>query len=291
MMRLRVAAVVLLACAVCSRPPRGEALDLRRSDRHIAAERHVQAESGTFVVYGDGTGLWNHRLQFRVGPSALARMSELVEASRFRDMPEAFGQGRKWLVRRVAVEAADLSKQVVQLRGGEESKDLRDLTDQLFAIVSPLAREGITAVSLQDGLRKVAAGELAPQTLRLIAHVKPSPGQGAAGFLVRIEDGRVTRQEYREGAYTDTRGLPLTAQALREVAGILADGDPATLPANVHSDVYRELVVQVLDRRKSVLARGYTGPAAPGQGESRERLERLFARLTARLSPAIANHR
>jgi hypothetical protein len=286
-MRLLVTAAFLLAGATPPSPSsRAEALDLRQPDLRIAVEQHTPSPSTTFVVYGDGTGFWKHRLQFRVSPAALARMSEAVESARYRDMPEVFGQGRKWLVRRVAVEAGAVSRQVVQLRGGDQSPDLRGLTDQLLAIVSPLAQEGITAASLEDGLRKVASGELAPQALRLIVHVKPGPGQGAAGFLVRIEDGRATRQEYREGTYTEIKRLALPAAEVREVAGILADADPEALPATLHAEVYSEVVVQVLDRRKNVLARSLSGPAPSEQRESAARFERLVARLGARVNAA-----
>jgi hypothetical protein len=69
------------------------------------------------------------------------------------------------------------------------------------------------------------------------------------------------------------------------VAGLLADAGPATLPANLHSEVYTELVVQVLDQRKSVLARSFSGPVPSSERDSRERFDRLFARISPLLAP------
>lgn len=260
--------------------------DLRRTDLRVVAERHFQSGSGTLAVYGDGTGIWNHRVQFRVDSSGLDSLVGALEGARFREMPDTFGVGKKWLVRRVSVRSGDFAKDVVQIRDGEQSKDLRDLTDRLFEIVSPLARTGTTAADLPDGLRKLASGELAPQTLRLIAHVKPRADQVAPGFLVKIEDGQGTRQEYRGGSYSEPQDLALTAGTIRQLAGILAEGGPDTLPANLHAEVYTELVVQVLDQRQAVLARGFSGPVPAHERESRERFERLVSRL----EPLLASH-
>jgi hypothetical protein len=253
--------------------------DLRQPGLRIVAERHFQSSSGTLVVYGDGTGIWNHRLQFRMSPSGLDAALHALEAARFREMPDTFGSGKKWLIRRVSVRSGGFAKDVLQIRDGEQSKELRDLTDRLFEIASPLAQTGVTAADLPDGLRKLASGELAPQSLRLIAHVKPRAGQAGTGFLVKIEDGRGTRQEYRGGAYSEARDLALTAGTIRELAGVLAEGGPSTLPANLHAEVYTELAVRVLDQRKAVLARPLSGTAPPGERPDRERFERLVARL------------
>ena len=157
--------------AICAR------LDLR-----LLAERHGPGQSGTWVVYGDGTGIWNHRLQFRVSPSGLDRLARAVESARLRDMPDVFGQGRKWLVRRVAVRAGSFSKQVVQIREGEQSKELRELTDQLFEIVLPTRRRGS-----RHRTSRTVSGRWLPESWRPKAscssrtssRVRGSPGQGS----------------------------------------------------------------------------------------------------------------
>jgi hypothetical protein len=272
--------------ALASPAPPLAADDLRQPDLRLLAERHIEGQSGTFVVYGDGIGIWNHRLPFQVSPPVLDRLVAAVELAGFRAMPPAFGQGKKWLTRRVAVKAGAFAKEVVQLRGGEQSNELRALTNALFDAVAPLTGAGTTASDLADGLRKVASGELAPETLLVIAHVKPRADQAAKGFLVRVEDGRATRQEFRAGAYAPPRDVSLSPEALREMAGLLAESGLAALPANLHAEVYTELVVQVLDQRKSVLARGFSGAAAEAERENRDRFERLFTRLASLLDTA-----
>jgi hypothetical protein len=267
--------VVLLACVVqahAAQKEPGIPADLR-----LQAERHTQDQSGKVVVYGSGIGVWNDRMQFRVDADHLKLLLTAVESAHFQQMPSAFGSGKKWLVRRVGMKSGGTSKDVVQILEGEQSAALKTLTDRFFEVLEPLAQGGPAAETLDDGLKKVAAGVLAPETLRLIVHYKPSPASVEPGFVFRVEDGIATRQAYKDEAYGDTLTLP--DPRVRELAEALLAAGIEALPANLHASEYSEVSVQVLNRRKNVLARPFSGMKHETNGDKQKSFDRLFARL------------
>jgi len=251
-------------------------------DLRLQAERHTQGESGNFVVYGDGVGILDDRLQFRVDEENLKRALAALDAARFQGMPDAFGSGKKWLVRRVSLKSGGKAKQVVQILEGEQSGELKALTDTIFDILEPWAVTGKTAASLDDGLKKIASGELAPETLHLLVHLKPkSPTAARPGFLFQVEDGAATTQTYGSSGYGDGVTVPLTPEQLKELTSILTAADVEKLPANLYAEEYSEVVVQVLNHRKSLLARQFAGLKPETHGEKQLRFDRLFESLRA----------
>ena len=257
-------------------PPPAEA---ERSPLRLLVERTTAQGDETAVIYGDGVAFWRDRLQFRVPPEGVARLVETLEAAKFQEMPDHFGDGKKWLRGRISLTTASGAKQVVQLVNGEQSNAFAKLGDQLFAIIKPLASSGVSVASLSEGLRKLASGELAPQSLSLTFLLKP-PGP-TVGFLLQIQDGRAVSQAYRNGGFEPAQELRLAPGSLREWAATLGSGDLETLPGNLYATEYTELVVKVLDRSKSILARQFSGMTPTTKGEPQARFDRLMAALTA----------
>jgi hypothetical protein len=249
------------------------------ADLRLQAERHTQGQSGRVVVYGNGIGIWNDRMQFQVDAERLKLLLAAVDSARFREMPSAFGSGKKWLVRRVSLRSGGTFKEVVQILEGEQSAELKTLTDRFFEILEPLAQGGLTAENLADGLKKLASGTLAPETLRVIVHYKPGPRSVEPGFVFRVEDGIATRQAYKDEAYGDTLTLP--DPRVRELAEALTAAELETLPANLYAREYSEISVQVLNRRKNVLARPFAGMKHETHGGKQDSFDRLFDRLRA----------
>ncbi len=251
-------------------------------DLRLQAERHTQGESGNLVVYGDGVGIWNDRVQFRVDDESLKRLLAALDAAHFADMPATFGSGKKWLVRRVSLKSGGKAKQVVQILEGEQSSELKALTDTIFDVLEPLAVRGKTATNLDDGLKKIASGELAPETLHLLIHFKPkSPTVARPGFLFQVEDGAAIKQPHGSGGYGDGVTLPLTPERLKALTSVLTAADVEKLPANLYAEEYSEVVVQVLNHRKSLLARQFAGLKPETHGEKQRRFDRLFESLRA----------
>jgi hypothetical protein len=249
-------------------------------DLRLQAERHTQGESGNFVVYGDGVGIWNDRVQFRVDEESLKRVLEALDAAHFQDMPAAFGSGKKWLVRRVSLKSGGKAKQVVQILEGEQSAELKALTDIIFDVLEPLAVNGKTAANLDDGLTRIASGELAPETFHLLIHFKPkSPTAARPGFLFQLQDGAATLQPYGNSGYGDGVTVPLAPERLKELTSILTSADVEKLPANLYAEEYSEVVVEVLNHRKSLLARQFAGLKPETHGEKQRRFDRLFESL------------
>jgi hypothetical protein len=266
-----LAALVVLTSAAAEKAP-GIPTDLR-----LQAERYMQGQSGSVIVYGNGIGIWNDRMQFRVEAEHLRLLLAAVDTARFHQMPRGFGSGKQRLVRRVSMKSGGTSKEVVQILDGEQSVELKTLTDRFFEVLEPLAQSGPAAENLTDGLKKVANGSLAPETLRLIVHYKPSPKSVEPGFVFRVEDGIATRQAYKDAAYGDTLTLPETR--VRELAETLAAADIETLPANLYASEYSEIHVEVLSRRKNVQARSFAGMKHKANDDKQLRFDRLFDRL------------
>lgn len=86
---------------------------------------------------------------------------------------------------------------------------------------------------------------------------------GRAGLL-----GRATTRTFdpSEG-YGEMMEIELTAPEIAELAGLLAEGDPSSFPANLWADSYTDLTIQVLDKKKSVRARQFArlSPSTHGQ--------------------------
>ena len=249
------------------------------ADLRLLAERHTQDQSGRVVVYGNGVGIWNDATQFQAGPEQLKLLLAAVDTAHLQQMPNAFGAGKKWLVRRVSLRSGGATKEVVQILEGEQSAELKTLTDRVFEVLQPLASGGPAAESLADGLKKVASGVLAPETLHLVVHYKPGAASVEPGFVFRVQDGIATRQSYKDQAYGDTVALP--DPRVRELAEALAAAEVDTLPANLYASEYCEVSVQVLNRRRSVLARPFTGMKHETHGSEQLRFDGLFERLRA----------
>jgi hypothetical protein len=259
--------------------------------RRVIVERTAAAGGlQTVALYGSGVGIWEGREQFRVGPDVVAQVRQALDSARYQEMPDVLGSGRKWMVRRISLTTAHQSKQVVQLRGGEQSAELKALADRIFTILEPLVKDGVTASSLTDGLNKVASGALAPEALEVTLHFKPRAAtQAQPGFLLQLEGAAGRSEPYVGAGYGDAVPLALGADGLRALASDLAAADLEKMPVNIYAPEYTELTVRVLNHRKSVLARRFAGLKPDSAGDAQRRFERVFNSLKAVAAPTPAH--
>ena len=255
--------------------------DARDSVRvHMECRR--EQELMAFVAFGNGVAVWNRARQFRLSTEAITSMLVAFRDSGFSDLAESFG-GRATadprlpataqdpgnalvLSCRVGLEIAGLTKEVVQEVEGEQSPELRQLADRLFAIGAGASDQGVLAASVSDGLAKIGRGELAGETLSLLVHRKPRlEGQG---FLLHLSGLRASVRLYDPVAgYGERRFLRLTGEEAATLAAGLAASNPDRFPQNLFAQDYTDLTVEVLDRKISVQARQFARLTPATHGE------------------------
>lgn len=245
-------------------------------------------------IFGGGVGIWNRSRQFRLPEkrvTALLERFRKVGFSRFQELygtieeevpvPEDVGGSALRVICRVELTVDGVTKQSGQLAEGPRSEELKDLAHTILDLGRGPGTSGTTAESLDDGLAKIAAGTLAPEVLRILLHRKPEAravAAGEAGFLLRIEGGQATVQPYT-GRYGDAEEIGLTGPELAELAADLAENRPGSLPVNLYANYYTDLVVEVLDRKREIQARTFTGVTPSTHGEAQERFDRIYDRL------------
>lgn len=245
-------------------------------------------------IFGSGVGIWNRNRQFTLPAERVTALLERfreIGFSRFQELygtieqeipvPEDVGGAALRVICRVELTLDGVTKQSGQLDEGPRSEELKELADSILELGREPGTSGTTADGLDDGLAKIAAGTLAPEVLRVLLHRKPDAravAAGETGFLLRIEGARATVQPYT-GSYGDAVEIDLTRPELAELAAHLAENRPGDLPLNLYANHYTDLVVEVLDRKREIQARTFTGITPSTHGEAQERFDRIYDRL------------
>lgn len=239
----------------------------------------------SLAVIGGTVAVWGSERQVRLAAKDRDALIDLLLdadfahfAPRYGETPRADKQEAPLRVScRIHVALQGLEKASVQLLDGEQSEQLLGLARRLLDRIEPLAAAGVTAADLEDGLSKLAEGTLAPEVLGLRFLALPEAGGNEAGTILRIEDGRISRQDYAPGkAVGPVRWQGLAQCQLRDIVSALHDARFWELPVNLYADKLTELEVHVLSQRKTVIARD-TFNAAPGSKQT------AFAGLISRL--------
>jgi hypothetical protein len=272
-------------------------------DLHLLAQCQVERSLPSTEIFGNGIGIWRERLQFRLPPEQISAQLEAISESGFAGWPASFGGKRDLesdgeppprVTCRVSLDIDGHHKQVVQFSYGEQSPELLALARGILDACRGPARSGLGAASLNDGLAKVATGELDPVTLQVIVNRKAplSPREvGGAGWLLRVEGGQVTtRGHTREGGYGDPVARALDDETLVDLTKALRKADVDGLPPNLYAEIYTDVVVSVLDRRAQVQARRFEGMTPETHGEKQKRFDQLLTSLQALRESLIEDH-
>lgn len=270
-----------------------------RQPMRLFTECLLNSGMRTLAVYGDGIGIWDSRRQFKIAPDQMESMLQSLNQAKFASMPEIYGgpeheeskappqkPPQQFVVQvtcRVELDLAGHSKQVFQRAKGKQNKEFRKLAEGFFQLCEPLAKQGVEASSLSDGLNKLASKELSPHSLRLMMHRQPderSAVRGNVGFLLRIAGDTVTSQSYDPAAgYTDPLRLNLSESEFEALAKKLAELDPGRLPGNLYANDYTDLNIRLLNQRVSVQARQFSGMSASTHGEKQKSFDGIYALL------------
>jgi len=261
-----------------------EAASSAKSPRyHLIVHRTDEAGQRSFEVFPSGVAIWNHRAQIALPPTVRASLLEILRERQFAHMAPSYGGKRTPEVReaalrvscRVALEFDGVEKSSVQLADGEQSAELAALADALLDRLEPLAAKGETADDLDDGLRKLAGGDLAAEVFRLRFVRLPEDGDGE---ILSMRDGLESRKAYSPGRRIgDETVSELNSDRLTAVVKVLLEADVASLPVNLWSAEHVELEVAVFGHRTVVIGRDFSRLASDKESDAGKRFARLVA--------------
>ncbi len=259
-------------------------------DLHLRTECLGESGRESVTVFGSGTAIWRDRTQFSIPRSQIQSIAALLGESDFAGMREVYG-GKgdpkapgEWAIRvtcLIAVSIDGQRKQVTQLDEGHQEERFKELARRILATLEEPARAGVGADSLQDALEKLSRRELAPETLTVLLHRKPENAGAAEGWLLRVEGGKAITRPYEDSVSTQPVSLALEPAEFASLASALARGQLGDLPSNLYAEHYTDLVVEVLNYKKSVQARQFAGMTAATHGEKQQRFDTVFDGLRA----------
>lgn len=267
-----------------------------RESMRLFTECLLDSGMRTLAVYGDGTGIWDSQRQFKIAPDQMESLLQSLDQAKFAAMAEVYGgpehketeappkkPPQQFVVQvtcRMELDLAAHSKQVFQRAKGKQNKEFRKLAEGFFQLCEPLAKQGVGASSLSDGLNKLARKKLSPHSWQLMIHRQPSERsavQGHLGFLLRIAGDTVTSQSYDPASgYTDPLRLKLSESEFEALAKRLAELDPGRLPANLYASDYTDLNIRLLNQRVAVQARQFSGMNASTHGERQKSFDGIY---------------
>jgi hypothetical protein len=243
-------------------------------------------------VYGNGVGTWNRAAQFRLSPSEVRSIAEKVREIRLGGFPlevreeeeEKKDQEKRGerdeteLYGRIVAGAGDVTHVVKQM-GDKAEPELEELAKKVISLAEKPAARGEKIGSLDEGLRRVADGKLAAETLEVLTHRKvdkPKPGAEEENWILRINGRRAVDRDLSKQPAVE-RELRLSDRDLKALIALLRDARAGTLPQSLWAPRYTTLRVSVLNQARNVQAREFVGMTAATHGEQQKAFDKVFA--------------
>lgn len=262
---------------------------------HLLAQCIDEKGNRSLEVFPSGVAVWNGSLQVTVAPPLRRALLDNLLAGGFPAMKASYGGKRPpppgsgddaaaaLQVRcRLSFESGGVDKTSIQQAQGEQSPALTALIASLLDHVQPLAKQGVGAEDLADGLALLARGELAPETFTM--RFVRLPPKGAPGAIVRVERGSVVRQRYAPGrTFDEATSEELDGERFAALLAAVRSADLASMPANLWSEDQLEVEVRVLDHEAIVLARSFARLNAGDGGDAQQRFDALVGFLRREL--------
>lgn len=210
----------------------------------------------SFTFFGNGVGIRDGREQVRLTSKQVTQVFRELKKARFTQMPDTYGGKPRptngpEVRSMVRLRMGDWSKTVIQMRDGEQSSEFRRLMESLLRIAAGVPA-GLTAPPGWEGLRWVAEGKLAPETLRLELALETSPKRYLTlsvldgWYSLALGDGKV-----EEGWLTPTQLLQLVK--------IVLPLEGQSQKVRFHLDYLANLQVGVLGSAVEVVGRSWAG--------------------------------
>jgi hypothetical protein len=249
-------------------------------------------------VYGNGVGIWRDTTQFQLSREQVLDLLRAFEQARFGAMPKQYGSDEEgedegerekgkpkektYFQGIIGLRIGTEQKRVAQSMTGEQSPAFLKLAEKVIAVSEKAAKTGIGAKSLGDGLSKLAAGKLAPETLQLLVRRKadrPGPGAEDGNWTLRLDGRRAVDTTVSDEKTSTKRLLVLSQEDFRKLGAVLAENDPAGLPRNLYSPQYLTVDVRLLKDHRDISARRYAGTTAETHGAKQAAFDRIYAAL------------
>ena len=250
------------------------------------------------VVYGNGVAIWEERRQFSLDHDQISTLLGFLLEADFPDLRDLYGgsgavdaerpdappsvDGGVRIICRVDLDLSGYHKESAQRLKGEQSAELRALAERLLDYCEPLGEDGIGIESLEDGVKKIAAGDLAPETLRLMLHRKPEPGARSAGsgFRLMLEGTRAEFRSFTVGTgYGDEEIVAVDRSQVQNLAGRISTIGVQDLPGNLYASDYTDFWIEILDQREAVQARQFAGMTPSSHGPDQQRFDQILGAL------------
>jgi hypothetical protein len=241
----------------------------------------------SFVLFGDGVGIWNGKKQFRIDSKTLRGLLKLIDKAGFCVWPERASQiGREnqpevdpdamQMNRAISLTIGDVSKTVTQIARSPESAAFTALVTRLLDACEKEGQRGIGAENLQDGLAKLRDGTLAPEVLQVTLNCPQQAATDPEGWLLRLRGAEVEVQRNTKTAgYTDRKSMRLSDQQIRDLAKLLFAANLAALPGNIVAPGYTDLRVSVLNQTKAIQARAFAGASPTARADAQETFSKV----------------
>ena len=254
-----------------------------RSSVLIEVEGQLDAGLHQIDIYGRGIGIWNGDSQFTLKSKEVVSAIDLLLQAKFCDMPDRFAfeevdderpmpiNERPMpikMMRAIKVTAGGLSKTVIQDNKGPRSEPFAKLTADLVALCRKPAETALTATNLEDGLRKVADGVLAPETLTVTVNapeLRSLKSQKDQGWQLVVRHSKLILHSVTLDHGVNKVGeQTLDAAEVQKLARKLLDAGAPNLPSNLNTAGYTQLMVAVLNQKVRTMARVYATPPDDG---------------------------
>jgi len=214
-------------------------------------------------LYPNGVVIWNNERQARTGPEDRGALLQLLVEAGFASFKDHYG-GKKIdeksgapiiVLCSIDVQAGGFDKSSFQDVNGERSKAFMALAASLLDRVEPLTAGGTGAQSFDDGLAKLAAGDLAPEAFTLRLMYMPAD-VSTPGTILNVESGQLSRQEYRPGVKVgEPRMTKLQRQSFEQLLSAISAAHISDMPANLSTPDTYQLKIGVLQHQQAVRAR------------------------------------
>ena len=252
-----------------------------RAGLHLVAGCTRDSVWRSMEVFEHGVAIWGGERQFRLTATQIEGLLQQLLAADFASLPNRYGgspepdrmqaDSARSVVCSLSVAVAGAEKEVFQINRGEQSESFARLVNGLLDSCEEAAADGTAAESLEDGLEKVATGQLDPVTLGLHfqqLNEAAGPGEASAGFVLALRGLAVeTRVRQLDEGYSDPTHLELIDDEVRRFAWQLAEREPTRFPKNLWAPDYRDLTIRVLNQKVSLVARPYLGVGPETHGE------------------------
>lgn len=237
----------------------------------------------SMAVFGNGVGIWNQSRQFRVSRDELRTLLKVFKQHRFGGMVDGFltRASAPVLFGGVKLTIGEFNKAESQLKQGVlvSAEPVGLLAQRLLNICEPLAQKGVTADSLNDALRKVAKGQLAPEALQIVLYRSDSQEGTNPAWLFAVDGLHAVWHRQTKQAIEDKGGTQITDKQLRSIVNALLKNNVADLPINLYSPYYTDLRVQALNYGASVQARKFANMSPTANEAKQAALDHIIGEI------------